>query len=70
MDDTYLWSHDREHLQRTISELEVRLVKDGLYIHPTKTAIKNSEPTGGGGVPRWGCRVSRSALSLRPWGPH
>ena len=49
MDDTYLWSHDREHLQRTISELEVRLVKDGLYIHPTKTAIKNSEPTGRGG---------------------
>ncbi|CAE7192827.1 unnamed protein product [Symbiodinium sp. CCMP2592] len=30
MDDIYLWSHDRDHLQRTLTELEVRFAKDGL----------------------------------------
>ena len=48
MDDTYLWSHDRDHLQRMLAELEVRLGKDGLAVHPGKTAILYSEPEEGG----------------------
>ncbi|CAE6973291.1 unnamed protein product [Symbiodinium sp. CCMP2592] len=57
MDDTYLWSHDRDHLQRTLAELEVRLAKDGLAIHPGKTAIIYSEPEGAGDFQIGGERV-------------
>ncbi|CAE7456901.1 unnamed protein product [Symbiodinium sp. CCMP2592] len=46
MDDTYLWSHDHDHLQRTLTELEVRLAKDGLSIHPGKTAILRASQKG------------------------
>ncbi|CAE7721169.1 unnamed protein product [Symbiodinium sp. CCMP2592] len=48
LDDTYLWSQDRDHLQRTLCSLEKELEEDGLKTHPTKTAILYSKPTGGG----------------------
>ena len=63
MDDTYLWSHDRDHLQRTLAELEVRLARDGLYIHPAKTAILYSEPTGGGDF-----RIGAATVPCQPFG--
>ncbi|CAE7319888.1 unnamed protein product [Symbiodinium sp. CCMP2456] len=48
MDDTYLWSHDRGHLQYALAELERRLGGHGLAINPSKTAIIYSEKAGGG----------------------
>ncbi|CAE7690154.1 pol [Symbiodinium sp. CCMP2592] len=48
LDDTYLWSQDRNHLQRLLRNLETELAEDGLHIHPTKTAILFSQPEGGG----------------------
>ena len=39
MDDTYLWSHDRQHLQTTLTELEAQVARHGLVINPKKTAI-------------------------------
>ncbi|CAE7719870.1 unnamed protein product [Symbiodinium necroappetens] len=48
LDDTYLWSQDRSHLQKVIHNLEGELARDGLHIHPIKTAILYSKPTGGG----------------------
>ena len=63
MDDTYLWSHDRDHLQRTLAELEVRLARDGLYIHPAKTTILYSEPTGGGDF-----RIGGATVPCQPFG--
>ena len=63
MDDTYLWSHDRQHLQRTLAELEVRLAKDGLAIHPEKTAILYSEEEGGGSF-----HIGGEDVPCKPWG--
>ena len=48
LDDTYLWSQNKQHLQATLEGLEAELHEDGLSIHPTKTAILYSQPTGGG----------------------
>ncbi|CAE7787885.1 Clec16a [Symbiodinium sp. CCMP2592] len=48
LDDTYLWSQDRHHLQCLLHNLEIELAEDGLHIHPTKTAILRSHPEGGG----------------------
>ena len=48
LDDTYLWSQNRAHLQKVLTNLEGELREDGLHIHPTKTAILYSQPTGGG----------------------
>ncbi|CAE7624163.1 Clec16a [Symbiodinium sp. CCMP2592] len=48
LDDTYLWSQNRNHLQRLLQNLETELAEDGLHIHPTKTAILYSQPEGGG----------------------
>ncbi|CAE7690139.1 unnamed protein product [Symbiodinium sp. CCMP2592] len=48
LDDTYLWSQDKHHLQRLLHNLEAELSEDGLHIHPTKTAILFSQPEGGG----------------------
>ncbi|CAE7824191.1 unnamed protein product [Symbiodinium sp. CCMP2592] len=48
MDDTYLWSHDRTHLQASLAELERQLRKHGLTINPAKTAIIFSLKSGGG----------------------
>ena len=42
MDDTYLWSHSREHLQASLAELERRLGQHGLEINPDNTAIIHS----------------------------
>ncbi|CAE7458351.1 unnamed protein product [Symbiodinium natans] len=39
MDDTYLWSNNKLHLQSQLTHLETRLEKKGLSIHPGKTAI-------------------------------
>ena len=47
LDDTYLWSQSRDHLQAVIRSLETELAEDGLHIHPTKTFLF-SKPTGGG----------------------
>ena len=64
MDDTYLWSHDRDHLQRMLAELEVRLGKDGLAVHPGKTAILYSEPEERGTF-----RIGRQRSTSRPMKP-
>ena len=48
MDDTYLWSYDREHLQASLAALEQQLRRHGLTINPSKTAIIFSRSTGGG----------------------
>ncbi|CAE6934778.1 unnamed protein product [Symbiodinium sp. CCMP2592] len=63
MDDTYLWSHNKDHLQRVLAELEVRLAKDGLAIHPGKTAILFSEETGGGSF-----RIGGETVDCQRWG--
>ena len=47
MDDTYLWSHDAQHLQALLAALESRLARHGLTINPAKTAIIHSKPEGG-----------------------
>ena len=47
MDDTYLWSHDPQHLQALLGALERRLAAHGLLINPAKTAIIHSQPGGG-----------------------
>ncbi|CAE7547148.1 unnamed protein product [Symbiodinium natans] len=39
MDDTYIWGHDPEHLQRKLTAMEKKLQEDGLQVHPKKTAI-------------------------------
>ena len=39
MDDTYIWSMTRRHLQRMLDELCNRLPVKGLQIHPEKTDI-------------------------------
>ena len=47
MDDTYLCSHDKKHLQATLTALEAQLALHGLVINPKKTAIIHSEDTDG-----------------------
>ena len=68
LDDTYLWSQDRDHLQKVLNKLEKEHAEDGLQIHPTKTAILFSKPTGGGtfaiGGKWW--RVHRTRQSSQP----
>ena len=39
MDDTYIWSMTRQHLQRMLDELCGRLPGKGLQVHPGKTEI-------------------------------
>ena len=39
MDDTYIWSSSRAHLQRMLHELCDRLLPRGLQVHPRKTEI-------------------------------
>ena len=68
MDDTYLWSHDKQHLQRNLAELEVRLAKDGLAIHPEKTAILYSEEEGGGPHRRRRCTVQAMGTEIMALG--
>eukprot|EP00439_Symbiodinium_sp_Y106_P058038 s2522_g8.t1 len=48
LDDTYLSTQSRDHLQHVLTTLEAELDTDGLQIHPTKTAILYSKPEGGG----------------------
>ncbi|CAE7340697.1 unnamed protein product [Symbiodinium microadriaticum] len=67
LDDTYLWSQDRTHLQRVLHNLEGELAQDGLHIHPVKTAILYSKPTGGGTFEKGGetvaCSDHRTVIS-------
>ena len=58
MDDTYLWSHDKKHLQATLTALETQLASHGLAINPKKTAIIYSEDAGGGTFNIGGARVA------------
>ena len=47
MDDTYVWDHDAENFQKRLTSVEETLKKDGLHIHPKKTAIiTNAEQPG------------------------
>ena len=39
MDDNYIWSTNRDHLQRLLGELSQRLPRRGLHLHPAKTDI-------------------------------
>ncbi|CAE7364098.1 pol [Symbiodinium sp. CCMP2592] len=61
LDDTYLWSQDRHHLQCLINNLESELAEDGLHIHPTKTAILHSHPQGGGTF-----QISNTTVACQP----
>ena len=45
LDDTFLWSQNRNHLQSLLNHLEEELAGDGLHIHPDKTAVLCSQPT-------------------------
>ena len=58
MDDTYLWSHDKKHLQATLTALEAQLASHGLVINPKKTAIIHSEDTDGGTLTIGGAPVA------------
>ncbi|CAE7933671.1 TOP3B [Symbiodinium necroappetens] len=63
MDDTYLWSHDRTHLQATLAALERHLARHGLLINPRKTAVIYSQPQGGGAY-----RIGGEMVGCRPFG--
>ncbi|CAE7361641.1 unnamed protein product [Symbiodinium sp. CCMP2592] len=63
MDDTYLWSYDRDHLQASLAELERRLRQHGLTINPGKTAIIYSRPEGGGTF-----RIGGDEVACKPFG--
>ena len=39
MDDNYIWSTNRDHLQRLLGELSQHLPRRGLHLHPVKTDI-------------------------------
>ena len=44
MDDNYIWSTSKRHLQQLLGEMSGRLPKRGLHLHPAKTdIIHNSE---------------------------
>ena len=44
MDDNYIWSTSKHHLQQLLRELSGRLPRRGLHLHPVKTdIIHNSE---------------------------
>ena len=58
MDDTYLWSHDKTHLQATLTALEAQLASHGFVINPKKTAIIHSEDTDGGTLTIGGASVA------------
>ncbi|CAE7943307.1 unnamed protein product [Symbiodinium necroappetens] len=45
LDDTYLWSQNRQHLQSLLGFLEGELARDGLHIHPGKTAVCSQSTT-------------------------
>ena len=77
MDDTYLWSYDRQHLQFALSSLERRLAAHGLVINPGKTAVIYSEPAGeghihhrgaAGGMPAFRHRHHGTRLAHHIWG--
>ncbi|CAE7546588.1 unnamed protein product, partial [Symbiodinium necroappetens] len=57
LDDTYLWSQHKPHLQQLLTHLEDELQQDGLSIHPVKTAILYSQAEGGGDFTIQGGRV-------------
>ncbi|CAE7383396.1 unnamed protein product [Symbiodinium sp. CCMP2456] len=46
MDDNYIWSVDKKHMQAMLDQLGERLPRRGLFLHPTKTDIirNNSTP--------------------------
>ena len=46
MDDTYIWSTSRSHLQRMLNELCQRLPPRGLQVHPGKTEIIANQSEG------------------------
>ena len=62
MDDTYLWSHDRQHLQRTLAELEVRLALRKLPSSTVKRKAGEASTLG-----EKTCRASRGVLKSLPW---
>ena len=63
MDDTYLWSHDKKHLQATLTALEAQLATHGLAINPKKMAIIYSEDTTGGTF-----NIGGAAVACLPYG--
>ncbi|CAE7382151.1 unnamed protein product, partial [Symbiodinium sp. CCMP2592] len=63
MDDTYLWSHDKHHLQASLAALERQLRRHGLTINPAKTAIIFSMKTGGGSF-----HIGGEEVACQPFG--
>ncbi|OLP85856.1 hypothetical protein AK812_SmicGene33108 [Symbiodinium microadriaticum] len=43
MDDNYIWSTSRRHLQHLLKDLSERLPRQGLHLHPIKTDIIHND---------------------------
>ena len=69
MDDTYLWSHDKKHLQATLTALEAQLAQHGLAINPKKTAIVYSDDAGKFHIGGATVACLPTAVQSQSWGP-